>query len=467
MMDTGPRWAVAPMGSDCNLGAIRAVYPIEDAICLLHGGVGCSFNARFLFTIHDNRFIRLLSTGIENKHVIFGGEELLEEGLEKAIETSRPELVVVLGTCIPALTGDDLEGVARRVAQRRGVRVIALNNPNYKGGQLLGYHSVVSAYVEQLMEPPGQVEKRSVNLLGVMPGEHNWVNDEREMRRLLEALGLEVRCTLVGAETRVKDILRAPGAEANVLAYPSVGLPAARQMREKFDTPWIETTYPPVGIEASREWLRKIAGFFGLEKRAEEVIAEEMRRMGRALRRLQEGQVYNLQFFSGKTYAIAAAPFQLPAMVRFLYEDLDMHPYVVAFQEMDEPSYGQLMELLNNYGLSPQVQTHGDHREFKEAIARDYRYPGGDPWLVFGSWLDAFDLAIRGVRVPVIRFSYPVMDYSILTEVPFMGLRGVITWAERIHNSLNAVAMWTHSAFGHFPNPYEFIEEQIRAAGSF
>lgn len=92
-------------GFDCLEKELRAVCPIEDALCFLHRAVGCSFNARSLFTLHDNRSMRLLSTGIEGKHIVFGGEEVLGEGLEKAIETVRPELVVVLGTCIPTPSG--------------------------------------------------------------------------------------------------------------------------------------------------------------------------------------------------------------------------------------------------------------------------------------------------------------------------------------------------------------------------
>ena len=123
---------IVPTGLDCQGGAIRAVYPIKDAMILIHGGAGCTFLPKFLFAFHDNYIVRCPTTGMLEKHVIYGGEELLEESLEKAIETFNPELIVIQGSVIPFLIGDDIAGIASMVSKRTGVKIIALSNPNYK-----------------------------------------------------------------------------------------------------------------------------------------------------------------------------------------------------------------------------------------------------------------------------------------------------------------------------------------------
>jgi nitrogenase molybdenum-iron protein beta chain len=456
---------IIPSGLDCQGGAIRAVYPIQDAIILIHGGTGCTFLPKFLFAFHDNYIVRCPTTGMLEKHVIYGGEELLEESLEKAIETFNPELIVIQGSVIPFLIGDDIAGIASLVSKKRGIKIIALSNPNYKGNQLDGYKHTVNHYVTDIMEPPKQQLDKSVNLLGVFPGEYNWRNDLKEGLRLLRALGLTINSVLVGDQIRVKDIALAPQAQANVLFYPEVGLSAAQLMEEKFGIPVIDTKFPPIGSEATKDWISQIAQFFGLEREAEELLEKEMEEMSEGMARIIMGQVQSIEWLFGKTYAIWAAPFQIPGMVKFLYEDLSMIPTTIALAEYDSPSHNKLLELLKNFGLDPEVQITGDHPSYLASLQRDYNHPYGDPWLAFGSTTDALSLCHAGVPLPVIRTSFPVFDEVIVTNRPFVGFRGVITLTESIINTLGKKVLLTDQAFGNIPHPMKIAEELVKAWG--
>lgn len=457
-MDRALEIAKSPMGLDSNHGAIRAIYTVEGALCFVHGAVGCSFNARLLYSLHDNEVVRLTSSMMEGEHVIYGGEELLEKALLEASEAYRPELIVIQNTCIPLLIGDDSAAVARKVAQQTGVKIISTNNPNYEGKQLDGFQNVLKAYIGELMDPSTEIRGKSVNLLGVIPGEYNWRRSLREAVRILNSLGLSVNCVLVGEATTVGEIKGAPKAEANVLFYPEVGLPAARLMEERFGIPYIDTVFPPIGIESTREWILKITEFFDLTKEGQAFIEREMEAMGGALAELEKGQLYNLQFLFGKTYALAGAPYQIPAMVKFLCEDLSMVPTTIAFHEYDPSSFSKLEGFLRKEYLSVEVQTDGDHLQFLEAIKKGYQHPYGDPWLVFGSTLDALHLAFSGVALPVVRFSYPVYDQAIITDRSFAGFRGVVSLVEEIHNTLNLKLSNTGCAFG-LPNPFAVLEK--------
>ena len=450
--------AVVPMGFDAHTGAVKAVYPIQDALLFVHGATGCSFYPRILVSMHDNYPVRALSSGLEQRHVIFGGGEVLAEGLRKAVKTFHPRLIVVQGTCIPLLTGDDLQGITREVAQETGLKIIATSNPNFKGNQMDGFQNVIQAYIEQVMEGNREKIPGSVNLLGVMPSEYNWRADLREIRRILKALGLKVNSTLVGYDTTVEEIARAPQAEANILLYPELGLPSARLMEERFGIPCVQTAFPPIGIASTREWVFKIAEHFGLQERAEALLEEEMGAMGDALGELDVGQFFPLQYLFGKTYGLKAMPFQIPALVRFLWEDLSLRPTTLAFREYDAGCHRRLAELLQSYRLDPEVQTRGDHLEFFESITRHHTYPYGDPWLVFGSTIDALELAWGGHRLPVIRYAYPVLDESLVTNQPFVGLRGVAFWAERIHNALVKKLWGSEDAAGNFPDFFSNVQ---------
>ena len=455
--------SITPMGLDCATGAIRAVYPIRDALLLCHSASGCTFNLRNFLAIHDNSLMRAPTTGMIENDVIFGGDELLDTALEKAIDVYDPALIVVHGSVIPFLIGDDIQGISQIVSQRRGVKIISLNSPNYKGTQMDGYLDVIQHYINEVMEEPKEKKSRSVNILGVFPAEYNWRNDEREVHRLLTALGLEVNCVLTGQETRVADIIAAPQAEANLLFYPELGRPGAQLMQEKFGIPYIDTEFPPLGIESTREWLFKIAAYFHLEKEAEALFDREMNRLGESLSRLSMGQFNCLEWLFGKTYSLALAPFQIPAMTKFLYEDLSMRPTTLAFREYNQTCFQSLDKVLKRHDLSPEVQTNGDIHDYIEAVKKDYVYPFGDPWIAFGSTIDASHLCTSGIKLPVIRMAFPVLDEAIITDRPFMGLRGVVTLTELIFNDISTKAFLTDQAFGHIPNPMTIAEELASA----
>lgn len=450
-----------PMGGDSNFGAIRAVYSIKDALCYVNGGQGCAFYSRIMFGWHEQGVVRALSSALEHEQVIFGGEEAVREGLEQAVEVFHPKLIVIQNTCIPNLIGDDVEGIARMVSRRSGVKILSVNNPNYKGNMLDGYKNVVASYITNLMDKPEAIRKRSINLLGIMPGEYNWINDLRELIRMVTAIGLSVNCVLVGENTKVDDIIHAPRAEANVLVHPEVGISHAKLMEERFGTPFIDVDFPPYGMDSNQRWLMSIAEFFDLKKEAEVFIDQEMKRIGEAFIRLNAIQVSPIQMLSGKKYALEAPPYIIPAMVKFLYEDLSMVPHVVAFQELDKLSLEKLEKIAKENNFVTEIQTYGDHREFKEAIKRDYVYPWGDPFVAFGSSLLAFHFVLNGVFVPVIRFTYPVYDEAIITDRPFVGFRGVLTIAEMLHNIHSSLSLNSRYVCGYVPNPFDMAAKYI------
>lgn len=434
---------IEPMGPDTIQGSVRAMFPMRNSVGIIHGGVGCTFYARFFLTFVDNINMKLLGTLFEADDVVFGGNKTLETALEKVVDVYRPELIVLSNACVPLLIGDDVHGISKRLSKKNGVKIVCVDNANYTGNEIDGYLNVAKEYVKQLMEKKGAVKERTVNLIGTMPAEYNWKRDVKELKRLLTALGLEVNCTFLGPQTYPSEIANAPQAQANVMLFPEIGLPVARLMKDSFETPYIETKLPPVGIEATKEWLIKIGEFFGLEKRVAKLIDEELDNMAEPLAELSAGDCYNLAWLFGKTYAMESMPFWIPAMVKCLREDLSLYPRTLAFQQYHQDSFDRLQEVLKELDLSPEVQTSGDYYEFKEAIARDHHYPWGDPWFVFGSTYTAVFSSVTNTRVPVFPWSTAYWDKKIVTDRPFVGFRGVVTMAEEIHNLLQQKAWMT------------------------
>ncbi|MDR3101646.1 MAG: Ni-sirohydrochlorin a,c-diamide reductive cyclase catalytic subunit [Methanocalculaceae archaeon] len=87
---------------------VAALYTLRDLgvdLAILHGPSGCSFkHARLL----EEDGIRVLTTSLDDKEFIFGGQRLLEDVLHYAEERFAPKKIAVVGTCVSMIIGEDM-----------------------------------------------------------------------------------------------------------------------------------------------------------------------------------------------------------------------------------------------------------------------------------------------------------------------------------------------------------------------
>src|SRR5271157_2882827 len=100
-------------------GSRVVLYPIADALHIVHGPVGCAaytWDIRGALSsgppLHRNSF----STDLQEMDVIYGGEKKLEAALLELIAHHSPKAAFVYSTCIVGLIGDDVSAVCKRVS---------------------------------------------------------------------------------------------------------------------------------------------------------------------------------------------------------------------------------------------------------------------------------------------------------------------------------------------------------------
>jgi nitrogenase molybdenum-iron protein beta chain len=89
-----------------------------------------------------------------------------------------------------------------------------------------------------------QPEKKpnTVNILGIVPAQDVfWKGNLKEIKRLLEKLGLQVN-TLFGEGETLEDIRNAGGASLNIVVSDVFGIEAARRFEDVHGIPYI----PPI-----------------------------------------------------------------------------------------------------------------------------------------------------------------------------------------------------------------------------
>jgi putative methanogenesis marker 13 metalloprotein len=88
------------------VAALYTARDLEAEVAILHGPSGCSFkHARLL----EEDGMRVLTTSLADNEFIFGGQATLENVLRYAEDHFSPKRMVVVGTCVSMIIGEDLQ----------------------------------------------------------------------------------------------------------------------------------------------------------------------------------------------------------------------------------------------------------------------------------------------------------------------------------------------------------------------
>lgn len=94
---------------------VAAMYTLRDMdvdVILIHGPAGCGFMASRLL---EEAGIRIITSGMGESELIFGGTDALVRTLKDAYDEFHPRTIAIVGTCASMIIGEDM-GVAIKKA---------------------------------------------------------------------------------------------------------------------------------------------------------------------------------------------------------------------------------------------------------------------------------------------------------------------------------------------------------------
>jgi len=269
-------------------GSRVVLYPIADALHLVHGPIGCAvytWDIRGALSSGPELHRLSFSTDLQERDVIFGGEKKLEAALHELIGRHSPKAAFVYSTCIVGIIGDDLEAVCRRVTEQQGIPVIPVQSEGFKGNKRSGYKAACNAMFRLIgTGDTSGISKHSINILG----DFNLAGEIWMVREYFKRMGVEVVANITG-DGRIGDIRRAHGAALNVVQCSGATMDLANMMEEKYGTPSIRVSY--FGIEDMSEALYDVARFFKdpeMLARTSALIKEEVRKIQPELQRYKK-----------------------------------------------------------------------------------------------------------------------------------------------------------------------------------
>jgi len=264
-------------------GSRVVLYPIADALHLIHGPIGC---AAYTWDIRGSlssgpQIHRLsFSTDLKEKEVIFGGENKLYDSLVELIDEYKPKAAFVYSTCIVGIIGDDVEAVCRRVSVEKGIDVLPVQSEGFNGSKKDGYKIACDA-LGKIVGTSEKIDDNpyTINILG----DFNLAGELWMLEELYRKMGIKLVAKVTG-DGRIEDIRKAHKAKLNVVQCSGSMMHLARDMKKKYGIPFKKVSY--FGIEDMSDALYDVAEFFGNEQMIEktrELVKEEIGKLMPAL----------------------------------------------------------------------------------------------------------------------------------------------------------------------------------------
>ncbi|MGJ4895885.1 MULTISPECIES: nitrogenase iron-molybdenum cofactor biosynthesis protein NifE [unclassified Bradyrhizobium] len=261
-------------------GAKVALQPLTDVAHLVHGPIACEGNSwdnRGAASSGSQIWRTGFTTDINETDVVFGGEKRLYKAIKEIIEKYDPPAVFVYQTCVPAMTGDDINAVCKAASAKFGKPCIPVNSPGFVGPKNLGNKLAGEALLDHVI---GTVEPEvttpyDLNIIG----EYNLSGELWQVKPLFDELGIRISACISG-DGRYKDVASSHRARAAMMVCSKAMINVARKMEERYGIPFFEGSF--YGIQDSSDSLREIARLLvergapaDLLDRTEAVIARE------------------------------------------------------------------------------------------------------------------------------------------------------------------------------------------------
>ncbi len=319
-------------------GSRVVLYPIADALHLVHGPIGCAaytWDIRGSMSSGPELHRMSFSTDLREDDVIYGGEKKLKAALLELIAEYKPKAAFVYSTCIVGLIGDDVGAICNAVARETGIPVLPVDSEGFKGTKKDGYRAACEAVFKLTgKDTETPVSPFSINILG----DFNLAGETWIIKDYYRRMGIEVVSCITG-DGRVGEIGRAHRAALNVVQCAGSMTYLAKKMKEDYGIPFKRVSY--FGIEDMTAALYDVASFFGdpeIDRKTEELVSEETLALLPALERYRAD-------LEGKRAAIyVGGSFKAFSLVKAL-RHLGMQTVVVGSQTGTSDDYGYLKDI--------------------------------------------------------------------------------------------------------------------------
>lgn len=395
-------------------GSRVVLYPVADALHLIHGPVGCAaYTWDIRGSISSGPELHRLSfcTDLRERDVIFGGAEKLAATLRELIPRYKPAAAFVYATCIVGIIGDDVDAVCRTIEKELSIPVIPVHSEGFKGTKKDGYKAACTA-LERIVgsdDAAPRPQGPAINILG----EFNLAGEAWIIKSYYEKMGINIVSVMTG-DGRIGDIARAHKADLNLVQCSGSLTPMAEMMKRKYGIPYKRVSY--FGLEDTAAALYEAADFFGdpdVASRTGELIRSEVEKAELELSRFRESLL-------GRRAAIyVGGAFKAFSLIKILRR-LGME-VVLAGSQTGGPEDYRTLESMSPPGAV--IVDDSNPLELSRFILEKQA-----------------DLLIGGVKERPIAYKLGIgfCDHNHERKIPLAGFEGAVNFAREVTTTVNS-----------------------------
>nr|WQA10880.1 ChlB subunit of protochlorophyllide reductase [Streptosarcina sp. YL-2023a] len=415
-----------------HIGTLRVASSFKNVHAIMHAPLGDDYFNVMRSMLERERDFTPVTASIVDRHVLArGSQEKVVENITRKDKEERPDLIVLTPTCTSSILQEDLQNFVDRAAMESTSDVILADVNHYRVNELQAadrtLEQVVRFYIEKAKKQNvldlQKTEKPSANIIGIFTlGFHNQ-HDAREVKRLLNDLGIAVNQVIPegGSVTNLKNL---PKAWFNLIPYREVGLMAAKFLEKEFNMPYVATT--PMGVVDTATCIREIETIIKTYNSNnvfdfDEYIDQQTRFVSQAAWFSRSIDCQNL---TGKKAIVFGDATHAASMTKILAREMGIRVSCAGtYCKHDADWFREQVQ-----GFCDEVLITDDHTQVGDMIARI------EPAAIFGTQMERhigkrLDIPCGVISAPVHIQNFP-LGYR-----PFLGYEGTNQIADLVYNS--------------------------------
>jgi len=405
-------------------GAAQTALGVSGSALLAHSPQGCEYLVNNAFASQECDYMETvtLCTKLCVDEIVHGGEDILARTIREAKDLPISTLFVI-SACGPEIVGDDIVAVCETLQPEVKFRLVPIPCAGFRGSQYDGIDIALDTILKRLVKNGGEKIPGSVCLIAPHANANpTWPADLEWVQQVLTRLGVRVVATLTH-RTPLSDIEKIASAEASLLLSHDAGQKAADFLSSAYGIEQVCRGIPlPIGMTNTQRWLTELGDRFDQQKTVESMVAEGERMVMATCRRK-----WPMARFLYRTPAaiVADATVGIP-LVRFVTEEMEMTPELIALYTSQRPVRELLEKELKELGLSPKVVYGTDVYKTRMSLREV------NPKVVFGSTIERH--ASEGLSVAYVVEVVRIMRQFRMINREYFGYTGILNLFECVQN---------------------------------
>nr|YP_001023680.1 photochlorophyllide reductase subunit B [Angiopteris evecta]YP_009992409.1 photochlorophyllide reductase subunit B [Angiopteris yunnanensis]YP_010576324.1 photochlorophyllide reductase subunit B [Angiopteris fokiensis]A2T312.1 RecName: Full=Light-independent protochlorophyllide reductase subunit B; Short=DPOR subunit B; Short=LI-POR subunit B [Angiopteris evecta]ABG79579.1 protochlorophyllide reductase ChlB subunit [Angiopteris evecta]QNN90594.1 photochlorophyllide reductase subunit B [Angi len=415
-----------------HIGTLRVASSFKNVHAIMHAPLGDDYFNVMRSMLERERDFTPVTASIVDRHVLArGSQEKVIDNITRKDKEQRPDLIVLTPTCTSSILQEDLQNFVARASISSDSDVILADVNHYRVNELQAADRTLEQIVRYFLNKARRqgvltrslTDTPSANIIGIFTlGFHNQ-HDCRELKRLLQDLGIKVNQVIPegGSVEHLQDL---PKAWFNIVPYREVGLMTAKYLEREFGMPYLSTT--PMGIVDTAEFIRQmekyVNSFLSKEKvNYESYINYQTQFVSQAAWFSRSIDCQNL---TGKKVVVFGDATHAASITKILVREMGIHVGCAGtYCKHDAEWFNEQVQ-----GFCDEALITEDHTEVADTIARI------EPSAIFGTQMERH--IGKRLEIPCGVISSPVHIQNFpLGYRPFLGYEGTNQIADSVYNS--------------------------------